>query len=30
VTEIYPNGAEQIDQGEKIRRVFLHLRSAKK
>ena len=30
VTEIYPNGAEQIDQGEKIRRVFLLLRSAKK
>ena len=30
VTEIYPNGEEQIDQGEKIRRVFLLLRSAKK
>lgn len=30
MTEIYPSGVQGIDQGEVIRRVFLHLRSAKK
>ena len=27
--EVYPNGFEGIDQGEIIRRVFLHVRAAK-
>lgn len=30
LAEIYPNGVQGIDQGELIRQVFRHLRSAKK